>query len=94
MINSDWIPITEQLPEDQERILAFIPGNRVFLAGKDLAFEVRDVIVLRFCKDYFAQNAEKRKKHGAHFWAGEGNSNHYFADVTHWRPMPPAPANA
>ncbi len=91
MTNAVWIPISENLPEDDERVMAFIPGNRVFLPGKELAFEVREVIVLRFCKDYFAQNIEKREKHGPHFWAGEGNSNHFFGDVTHWQPMPPSP---
>jgi hypothetical protein len=27
-------------------------------------------------------------KHGRHFWQGEGNSNHFFKDVTHWMPLP------
>jgi hypothetical protein len=48
-------------------------------------------VVLRFCKDFYARNEEKRAKHGLHFWAGEGNSNHFFADVTHWRPIPRGP---
>jgi len=48
---------------------------------------------LRFFKDLHAQNDEKRGKHGLHFWAGEGKSNHFFADVTHWRPVPEGPQN-
>lgn len=90
-MNGNWIDVTERLPADDERVLAYLPGNRVFLPGKELAFETREVIVLRFCQDYFADNPEKREKHGRHFWAGEGNSNHFFADVTHWMPMPGTP---
>lgn len=54
----------------------------------DLQFEIREVIVLRFLEDFFLDRPEKMEKHGQHFWQGEGNSNHYFADVTHWMPMP------
>lgn len=90
-MSANWIPVAAQLPQHDERVLAYIPGNRVFLPGKDLAFEIREIIVLRFCENYFNDDAEKCAKHGAHFWAGEGNSNHFFADVTHWQPMPDAP---
>jgi hypothetical protein len=24
-----------------------------------------------------------------HFWLGEGTSNRFFAEVTHWLPLPP-----
>jgi hypothetical protein len=91
MMPADWIPIETRLPQHDQRVLAFIPGNRVFLPGKDLAFEIREVIVLRFCENYFAADPDKCAKHGAHFWSGEGNSNHFFADVTHWQPMPESP---
>ena len=59
---SEWIPVAEQLPEDEQRVLGFVPGNKVFLPGKDLQFEMREVIVLRFCKDFYARNEEKRAK--------------------------------
>lgn len=88
-----WTAVKEQLPEDDQRVLGFIPGNKVFLPGKDLQFETREVVVLRFCKDFYAKNEEKRIKHGLHFWAGEGNSNHFFADVTHWCAMPEGPSS-
>lgn len=90
-MKNPWISIQDRLPTDDQRVLAFVPGNRVFLPGKDLAFETREVIVLRFCKDFFADQPEKREKHGHHFWSGEGNSNHFFADVTHWQPIPMGP---
>ena len=87
----NWIDINEQLPEHEQRLLAFIPGNKVYLPGKTLEFEIREVIVLKFLKDFYAEGSEKRAKHGAHFWQGEGNSNHFFADVTHWAPIPAGP---
>jgi hypothetical protein len=93
-MSAAWISIHEQLPEDDERVLAFVPGNRVFLPGKSLEAELREVIVLRFCKDFYANNAEKAGRHGVHFWSGEGNSNHFFTDVTHWLPMPNGPVKA
>ena len=92
-MNAEWVNVEIALPEDDQRVLGFIPGNKVFLPGKDLQFETREVVVLRFCKDFYAKNPEKREKHGLHFWAGEGNSNHFFGDVTHWRPIPEGPSS-
>jgi hypothetical protein len=86
-----WTPISEALPEDDQRVLAFVPGNKVFLPGMDLQFEIREVIVLRFCKDFYAMNEAKKNQHGLHFWSGEGCSNHFFHDVTHWQPIPEVP---
>ncbi|MDE0979010.1 MAG: DUF551 domain-containing protein [Flavobacteriales bacterium] len=91
MKQDPWIPVAEALPEDDQRILAFVPGNKVYLPGNDLQFEIREVIVLRFCKDFYALNEEKRTKHGLHFWSGEGSSNHFFDDVSHWQPIPSSP---
>ena len=50
---SNWISITEQLPEDGQRVLAFVPGNNVFLPGKTGETELREVIVLHFQKDFY-----------------------------------------
>ncbi|MFT5979404.1 MAG: hypothetical protein ACI898_000163 [Flavobacteriales bacterium] len=57
----------------------------------ELNFELREVIVLKFLKDFYIDRPDKQEKHGLHFWQGEGNSNHFFADVTHWKPMPEFP---
>ena len=57
-----WIHTEEQLPNDDQRVLAFIPGNKVFLPGKDLDFEIREVIVLRFCANHFAGQSRKSRK--------------------------------
>ena len=86
-----WISIHDRLPADGQRVLAFIPSNKVFLPGKDLSFEIREVIVLHFIENFYAERPEKAEKHGLHFWQGEGNSNHFFADVTHWMPIPQGP---
>lgn len=86
-----WIAVKDQLPKDQQRVLAFVPNNRVFLPGKSGEFEMREVIVLHFLQDFYPEGSEKREKHGPHFWQGEGNSNHFFKDVTHWMPMPEIP---
>lgn len=83
-----WIPVSTQLPEDGQRLLAFVPNNKVYLPGKSGAFELREVLVLKFLRDFYPEGSEKREKHGPHFWQGEGNSNHFFRDVTHWMPMP------
>jgi hypothetical protein len=87
----NWYSINDQLPHDGQRVLGFIPGNKVFLPGKSGEFEIREVIVLRFCQDFYPAGSEKHQKHGPHFWQGEGNSNHFFSDVTHWMEMPSSP---
>jgi hypothetical protein len=86
-----WIDIDDQLPEDGQRVLAYVPGNRVFLPGKTGEFEIREVIVLHFIRDFYPEGSEKYEKHGPHFWQGEGNSNQFFNAVTHWMPMPESP---
>jgi hypothetical protein len=90
-VTLEWIDIGEQLPEHEQRVLAFIPGNKVYLPGKDLQFQLREVIVLHFLEDFYSEGSEKHEKHGPHFWSGEGNSNHFFEDVTHWMPIPKPP---
>lgn len=88
----DWISVNDALPEDGQRVLAFLPDNVVYLPGKTGATRFLPVIPLRFAQDFFKPANPKREKFGAHFWLGEGQSNHYFADVTHWMPMPKGPA--
>lgn len=83
-----WHSTQTVLPENDQRVLAYIPGNKVFLPGKSGEFEVREVIVLRFLKDFYPEGSEKHAKQGAHFWQGEGNSNHFFNDVVSWCAMP------
>lgn len=87
----EWISVSEGLPDDQQRVLAFVPKNVIYLPGKSGATRFLPVIPLRFAKDFFGPANPKREKFGAHFWLGEGQSNHYFADVSHWMPVPEGP---
>lgn len=87
----NWIAVSEKLPKNNERVLAFVPNNKIFLPGKSGEFEIREIIVLRFLENFYPEGSEKQAKHGAHFWQGEGNSNHFFKDVTHWMSMPSSP---
>jgi hypothetical protein len=87
-----WIDIRSELPADGQRLLAFIPNNKVYLPGLQET-ETREVVVLKFLKDFYPEGSEKRQKHGPHFWQGEGNSNHFFKDVSHWTPIPEGPEN-
>ncbi len=87
----EWIDINERLPEHQQKIICYLPDNYQYLPGKTGEERHEPIVILRFVKDYFAGNPEKAEKHGAHFWLGEGLSNHYFKDVTHWMPLPEKP---
>ncbi|MFN0031662.1 MAG: DUF551 domain-containing protein [Flavobacteriales bacterium] len=88
---SSWIRTSDSLPDHDQRVLGYVPGNRVFLPGKSGEFEMREVIVLKFQRDFYPAGSEKFEKHGPHFWQGEGNSNHFFGDVTHWMDIPVRP---
>jgi hypothetical protein len=90
-LSIEWIAIGERLPDHEQRVLAFVPDHRVYLPGKTGETELREVIVLRFLLDFYPDGSERRITHGAHFWAGEGNSNHFFHAVSHWMPIPEKP---
>jgi hypothetical protein len=80
-----WIPCTERLPEDGQRVLGWLPS-------KTGATEERNSVILRFAHDFFVKNPSKTgKATGPHFWIGEGTSNHFFEEVTHWMELPEAP---
>lgn len=87
----DWISVKDRLPEDGQRVLAFLPNNVVYLPGKGGERRFTPVIFLRFARDFFAAGNPKRDKFGPHFWLGEGQSNQYFEEVTHWMPVPEGP---
>lgn len=87
-----WTPIGERLPADGERVLCWIPGHRVFLPGKSGATEARPAVILRFARDFFLKNPSRTGQvTSPHFWLGEGTSNHFFEDVTHWMSLPAGP---
>jgi len=94
MNDQHWIPCAERLPEDDQRVLGWLPHNTVYLPGKTGATEVRNSVILRFAHDFFVKNPSKTgKATGPHFWIGEGTSNHFFEEVTHWMELPPPPAH-
>lgn len=87
-----WTAVKDMLPEDDARVLCYLPHNLVYLPGRTGATEQRNVVVLRFARDFFLKNPSKTGKAvGDHFWLGEGTSNHFFGDVTHWMPLPAVP---
>jgi hypothetical protein len=86
-----WISIDEKLPEDGQRVLAFLPKNEIYLPGKSGETKNLQVIFLYFARNFFGPKNPKREKFGPHFWLGEGQSNHYFDDVTHWMEVPAGP---
>lgn len=91
-MSEPWIPCTERLPADDQRVLCWLPGNTVHLQGL-AEQEERNVVILRFAEDWFIKNPSKtgRKTH-RHFWLGEGSSNCFFEQVTYWKPLPEGPA--
>jgi len=86
-----WIHVDDALPENGQRVLAFLPNNVIFLPGKTGDQQFLPVIFLRFAHNFFGEKNPKREEFGPHFWLGEGQSNHYFNDVTHWMPVPEGP---
>ncbi len=91
-MENGWIHCDEQLPADGQRVLCWVPGNTVHMAGLQQT-ELREVVLLRFAEDWFIKNPSKtgRATH-RHFWLGEGCSNFFFERVTHWKPLPEGPA--
>ena len=86
-----WIDIKRDLPEDGEKVLCYLPHNYQYLPGKTGEKRADPILILRFVKNFFEEGSEKRHKHGPHFWLGEGLSNHFFKDVSHWMSMPKIP---
>ena len=86
------MPVSERLPDDGQRVLCYLPKNTVFLPGKTGATEERQVVVMRFAHGFFTKNPSKTGYAGPpHFWLGEGTSNRFFLEVSHWMPLPERP---
>lgn len=87
----DWIACSEKLPQNNQRVLCWLPGHVVHLPGLREK-ELREVLILRFAEDWFIKNPSKtgRKTH-RHFWLGEGSSNCFFEQVSHWKALPEGP---
>lgn len=73
-------------------MLCYLPRNTIFLPGRTGATEERLVVVMRFALDFFLKNTSKTGYNGPpHLWMGEGSSNRFFQEVTHWMPLPALP---
>jgi hypothetical protein len=49
---------------------------------------MREVMIMKFCENFYPAESERGIKYGVHFWSGEGNSNCFFHAVTQWMPLP------
>jgi hypothetical protein len=87
----EWRDINIEKPEDGQKVLCYLPDNHQFLPGKSGETRHEPIVILRFVHEFFSAGSEKYGKFGPHFWLGEGLSNHYFKDVTHWMPLPDGP---
>jgi len=87
----NWIDITSQQPADGQKVICYLPENHQYLPGKTGETRHEPVVILRFVAAFFEEGSLKHEQHGPHFWLGEGLSNHYYKDVTHWMPLPTAP---
>lgn len=88
----NWIKVSEQLPNDQQQVLAFLPNNYVSVPGDPLEKTFQPIKMLRFVKNFYGPHKPRhRNSESDHFWSGEGLSNHFFQEVTHWMPLPNLP---
>jgi hypothetical protein len=86
-----WKSLQDELPNHEQRVIAFIPDNYVYLPGKTGEKRHTPILILKFIENFFKEDNPKRLTHGSHFWLGEGQSNHYFGAVTHWMELPAEP---
>jgi len=86
-----WIDIKAQKPKDGQKVICFLPDNYQYLPGKKGEQRHEPIVILRYVDSFFKEGTKKFEDHGPHFWLGEGLSNHYFIDVTHWKPLPEFP---
>ncbi|MFT6746560.1 MAG: hypothetical protein ACJAZ2_000901 [Glaciecola sp.] len=88
----NWTSVTEQLPEDNQTVLAFVPYNRVPTPGDPTVTVFQPVKILVFNRDFYGKHRPKHKRsENNHFWSGLGLSNHFFQEVTHWMSLPLKP---
>ena len=88
----NWISVNEQLPEDEQMVLAFVPYNRVPTPGNPSVSVLQPVKILVFNKYFYGPHRPRHKNSKSdHFWSGNGLCNHFFQEVTHWMPLPKKP---
>ncbi len=91
-LEMDWIKTKDELPKDGQRVIAFVPENYVPIPGSPSEVELKPIKVLTFIKNFYGAHKPKHKNSESNdFWSGEGLSNHFFQEVTHWMPLPEKP---
>jgi len=88
----DWINVEDQLPEDNQVVLGYVPYNRVPTPGDPTVTIFQPMKILTFMKDFYGGHKPRHKNSKSdHFWSGNGLCNHFFQEVTHWMPFPEKP---
>lgn len=88
----NWIDITDQLPQNQQLVIAYLPCNFVPKPGNPTDVDLKAIKILKFEENFYGPHKAKHKNNeGVHFWSGEGLSNHFFQEVSHWMPLPNFP---
>ena len=91
-LKTRWIKTVDELPKDGQRVLAFVPENYVSVAGSPGQVELKPVKLLTFIKNFYGNHKPRHKNNSTDdFWSGEGLSNHFFQEVTHWMELPGEP---
>lgn len=88
----EWISVHDKLPENNQRVIAFIPENSVPVPGDPTEVELKTIKIVVFVKDFYGEHKQRHKNSTSDdFWSGDGLSNHFFQEVTHWMPLPGKP---
>ena len=59
-----WIALSEELPMDGQRVLAFVPNHQFHVPGKTGEVELREVMILHFQKNFYLNDPIKKEKFG------------------------------
>jgi len=87
-----WIKVSEQLPANGQLVLAYIPDNWVSVPGDPTEKTHQPLKMLRFEENFYGVHKPRHKNSlSDHFWSGEGLSNHFFQEVSHWMTLPQNP---
>lgn len=88
----NWISVDDKLPENGQRVIGFIPENYVPEPGNPTEVSLIPIKILTFVKNFYGSHKPRHKNSTSDdFWSGEGLSNHFFQEVTHWMELPQNP---
>ena len=79
-VGSKWIPVTERLPEDRQRVLGWCGCGRLY----------HNILHFANCLEDVSYDFEGNKNSG--FWDHDNEWGFYeVTDITHWMPLPEPP---